>query len=159
MRQFWRLFVNAEADGNFLILILVLKESHEFFFDVLLHLLANFIRVRVKLCPNFHAEIVLSSITRLIKQPHPRKHVSLSKLLSHHLEHQHLPNFLHCRNISFEIKSELSTLLINHVFPLRLNVVLKQAQSTHAFFLIIYDLPEQVNLDCTYICTVFLLLS
>jgi len=138
------LFVNAEGNSwTFLFLVLLLKERHEFAFDVRLHLHADIIRLRVKLCPNLHAEIVLSSVTRLIKQSNPRKHVSLPKLLSYHLENQHLPKLLHCRDIGFEIKSEFSSLLIDHVFPLRLDVILKQAQSTHSFFLIIYDLPNR----------------
>lgn len=103
-----------------------------FVFEVLLQGLHHRLLRIVELGPHFDTEHILTLSSRLVEQANTTEHVCAAKLVSHDAEDELLPDRLQERDAGLEVDSELSSVFVDRVFPLRLNVLLEKTEAVDA---------------------------
>lgn len=89
----------------------------------------------VKLGPDLDSEHVLTGSGRLVKETNATEHCSITELVSNNAEDELFPDCLKESDARLKVDSELSTMLVDLVLPLRLNVLLEETQSAYAHHL------------------------
>lgn len=117
--------------------------AHEFFLNVVTHILALLFLVRPELRPNLDSEAALLTLLTLVEHAHPAKLIKFLELASHSLEDQFLPQLLNHGYRRLKVYSEFATLLIDRIFPLGLDTVLKQRQAVYTLVIVI----DHMNVD------------
>ena len=121
----------------------LLDHAHEFFLDIVTHILALFFVFRAKLCPNLNSEAALLTRLTFVQHSHPTKLITLLELSGHSLENQFLPQLLHYRYRRLKVDSEFTALLVNRIFPLGIDTVLEERKTVNTLLIVI----DHVHID------------
>lgn len=90
-----------------------------------------------ELGPDLNSE-VSRVVATFVEQTHTCKHVDVHEVSADHIENQSVPEGLdQFKAGCLKVNSELATLLVDGVFPLRLNVKLEQTQPVDSLFLVV----------------------